>query len=133
MSLFSDLHKLRPRHRTSLTRSEVVSETKYLFIMFSKEMIISLSKWMLTQILFHIKDTFLEDKLILPLLEKLDTYLNLPTFIKWSCLLTINGILHLANKKIASVIDNHFVKLVKKMTSFFKKKNPDVPMCETVV
>lgn len=101
--------------------------------MFSKEMIISLSKWMLTQILFHIKETFLKDKLILPLLENLETYLNPPTFIKWSCSLTINGILHLAIEKIASVIENQFVKLVKKMTSFFKKKNPDVPKCETMV
>lgn len=101
--------------------------------MFSKEMIISLSKWMLTQILFHIKETFLKDKLMLPLLKKLEMYPNRPTFIKWSCSLTINSKPHLAIEKIASVTENQFVKLVKKMTSFFKKKNPDVPKCETMV
>lgn len=85
---------------------------------------------MLTQILL---ETFLKDKLMSPLLEKLETYLNPPTFIKWSCLLTINGIIYLAIEKIASAMENQFVKLVKKMTSFFKKKNPDVPKYETIV
>lgn len=101
--------------------------------MFSKEMIISLSKWMLTQILCHIKETVLKDKLMSPLLEKSETDLNPPTFIKWSCSLTIHGKLPLAIEKIASAIENQLVKLVKKMTSFFKKKNPDVPKCETMV
>lgn len=88
---------------------------------------------MLTQILLHIKETFLKDKFTSPLLEKLETDLNPPTFIKWSCSLIINGILHLAIKKIASAMENQFVKLVKKMTPFFKKKNPAVPKCETMV
>lgn len=98
--------------------------------MFSKKMLISLCKWMLTQILLEI---FLKDKLMSPLLEKSETDLNPPTFIKWSCLLTINGIIYLAIEKIASAMENQFVKLVKKMTSFFKKKNPDVPKCATMV
>lgn len=131
--LLSDLYKLRPRHRTSLTRSEVVSETKYLSIMFSNERTISLRKRMLTQILFHIRETFLVDKMILLLPEKLATYLNLPTFVKRSCLLTINRNLNLATEKIASVIENQFPKLLKKTTSLFKKKNPAVPKCETTV
>lgn len=100
--------------------------------MFPKGMIISLIKGMLTQILFRI-ETFLKAKLVLPLIEKLETYLNPPTFIKWSCSLTINWKLQPAIEKIASDIENQFVKLVKKMTSVFKKKNPDVPKCETTV
>lgn len=88
---------------------------------------------MLTQILFHIRETFLVDKMILLSSEKLATYLNLPPFVKRSCLLTINRNLNLATEKIASVIENQFAKLVKKITSLFQKKNPDVPKCETMV
>lgn len=86
---------------------------------------------MLTEFLLIIV-TWLVDEMMQFLPEKLNTYPILRMFIKQVCLFAIKHILHCAMKKIASVIINQFVKLVKSITYFFKK-NPDVSNYETMV
>lgn len=98
--------------------------------MLSEDAINSLGKWMLTEILFLIMKIFLVDKMMLLLLEKLTTYLNLTTFIEEVCLYEIKHLLELGMRKISSDTANQLVKLVEKSLYFFKKKNPDVPNCE---
>lgn len=86
---------------------------------------------MLTEILVHIMVTFLEHKIRLFLPEKLITYLNLKTFIKQVCGFAITCILEIW-RTIETVMINHCSKRVEKITDFFKKKNPDIPSCETM-
>lgn len=89
-------------------------------------------KWILASILFPVKMTFLMDKMVL-LLGKLITYRNLMMFIEHIAIFAIESILQFVTRKIATVIKNHFITLVEKVSYFFKKKNPDVPNWETMV
>lgn len=88
---------------------------------------------MLTEFLFPIMVTFLVDKMVLLLPEKLITYLSLTAFRKQVCIVAIRHILKFVMRKIATVIENQFVKHVKKITHFFKKKNLHVPNYKSMV
>lgn len=105
---------------------------KCLFIMLFKAMIISLTKWMLTEILFRIMVAFLEPTLRLFLPEKVITDQNLKMFLKQVCVFASTCILEKWRTMETDMI-NDCIKHVKKSTDFCKKKNPDVPRCKTMV
>lgn len=84
------------------------------------------------EFLLHIMGTFHVDRMMLILSEKLITYLSLPAFRK-EVQSFVNKSVPFLMREIATVIINQSVKLMRKVIYLFKKKNPDVQICETMV
>lgn len=90
---------------------------------------------MVLKYLVDISTTFVMEKMMLLLPEKVIQYRDnkFMAVLKQVCELAIETILEFVMGKIAAIIPTQFVKLMKNITYFFKKKNLREPICTHVV
>lgn len=106
-----------------------------LVIMFSKDMIITFIQGLLMKYLVDISTLFIMDKMKLFLPKTLITYQNhmLMDVLKQVLKLTTESTLKFVMRKISAVTGSQSVRLMKKITYFFKKKNLQEPTCTNMV